>query len=210
MSTWPRKVFIAFALTWWAALFGLAFLAYFVTRPCVDGICDGLGRHLMLTPSFVMFLLHSDRLWAGWRWAALDMVVFWMSAGIGYMALEWTNDSTPAASDLQPSPELPPPPLTKAVAKYILSAELKEIQGTVAEAAARAEKRSDITLEPEEEGWSIRVYGEVVTLIESVATGREALAYARSLIDARIRPPCRISSDWTHLISFEWDHPISG
>jgi hypothetical protein len=21
---------------------------------------------------------------------------------------------------------------------------------------------------------------------------------------------CRISSDWTHLISFEWDHPISG
>jgi hypothetical protein len=23
-------------------------------------------------------------------------------------------------------------------------------------------------------------------------------------------PLCRISSDWTHLISFEWDHPISG
>jgi hypothetical protein len=23
-------------------------------------------------------------------------------------------------------------------------------------------------------------------------------------------PKCRISSDWTHLISFEWDHPISG
>jgi len=21
---------------------------------------------------------------------------------------------------------------------------------------------------------------------------------------------CRISSDWTHLISSEWDHPISG
>jgi predicted nucleic acid-binding protein len=23
-------------------------------------------------------------------------------------------------------------------------------------------------------------------------------------------PNCRISSDWTHLISPEWDHPISG
>jgi transposase len=27
---------------------------------------------------------------------------------------------------------------------------------------------------------------------------------------ARIRALCRISSDWTHLISSEWDHPISG
>jgi hypothetical protein len=23
-------------------------------------------------------------------------------------------------------------------------------------------------------------------------------------------PYCRISRDWTHLISSEWDHPISG
>ena len=35
---------------------------------------------------------------------------------------------------------------------------------------------------------SIRVYGEVATHIDSAATGHEALAYARSLIDARIRP----------------------
>jgi hypothetical protein len=188
MSIWPRKLFIAFALTWWTALFGLAFLAYFVTRPCADDLCDGLGRHLMLTPSFVRILLHSDRLWAGWRWAALEMVVFWMSAGIGYLALEWTEDSVPAASNLHPSPDVPPPTLTKATAKYILSTEFKEIQGAVAEAAARAEMRSDITLEPEEEGWSIRVYGEAATRIDSLATGREALAYARSLIDARMKP----------------------
>jgi hypothetical protein len=25
-----------------------------------------------------------------------------------------------------------------------------------------------------------------------------------------VRHLCRISGDWTHLISFEWDHPISG
>ena len=179
MSSWPRKLIIAIAVSWWAALFGFAFLAYFVTQPCADGICDGLGRHLMLTPSLVRILLHSDRLWAGWRWAALDMVVLWMSTGIGYMALEWTKDSLPAASDLQPSPELPPS------AKYVLSAELKEMQGAIAEAAARATSRSDITLEPEEEGWSIRVNGELALQVDSSVTGQKALAFARSLIDAR-------------------------
>lgn len=185
MSGWPRKLIIAIGVSWWTGLFGLAFLAYFVTRPCADGICDGLGRHLMLAPSFVRILLHSDRLWAGWRWAALEMVVLWMSAGIGYMALEWTQDSTPAASDLQPSPELLPPTLTKAAAKHILNADLKEMQGTIAEAAARATSRSDITLEPEEEGWSIRVNGEVALQVDSSATGQKALAYARALIDGR-------------------------
>jgi hypothetical protein len=36
--------------------------------------------------------------------------------------------------------------------------------------------------------------------------------YCRTFeIDAKDRTPyCRISSDWTHLISPEWDHPISG
>jgi hypothetical protein len=196
MSTWPRKLFIAFTLTCWTVLLGLAFLAHFVTRPCADGLCDGLGRHLMLTPSFVRILLHSDRLWAGWRWAALDMVILWMSAGIGYIALEWTNDPVPAASDLKPSLELPPPTLTKAAAKFILSAELKEIQGTLAEAAARAEERSDITLEPEEDGWSIRVYGEVAIHLDSSGTGREALAYARSLIGARKKNARAASTQW--------------
>ena len=28
--------------------------------------------------------------------------------------------------------------------------------------------------------------------------------------EGRLRPICRISSDWTPLISSEWDHPISG
>jgi hypothetical protein len=32
-----------------------------------------------------------------------------------------------------------------------------------------------------------------------------------SMYEARQEmPDCRISSDWTHLISSEWDHPISG
>jgi hypothetical protein len=185
ISSWPRKLVIAIGVNWWTALFGLGLLAYFVTRPCADGICDGLGRHLMLTPSFVRIFLHSDRLWAGWRWAALDMFVLWTSAGIGYMALECTKDSMPAASDPRASPELPPPALTKAVAKYILSTDLNEMQGAIAVAAARAASRSDITLEPEEEGWSIRVNGEMALQVDSSATGEKALAYARSLIDGR-------------------------
>ena len=139
----------------------------------------------MLTPLFVRILLHSDRLWAGWRWAAFDMVVLWMSAGIGYMALEWTKDEMPAASGPPSSTDLPPSTLTKPAVKYILDAELKEVQGTIAEAAARAASRSDITLEPEEQGWSIRVNGELALPVDSSATGQKALAYARSLIDGR-------------------------
>jgi hypothetical protein len=27
---------------------------------------------------------------------------------------------------------------------------------------------------------------------------------------AALRSTCKISGEWTHLISFEWDHPISG
>lgn len=185
MSSWLRKLMIAIGVSWWTALFGLAFLAYFVTRPCTDGICDGLGRHLMLTPSFVRILLHSDRLWVGWRWTALDMFILSMSACIGYMALEWTNGSMPMASFLQPNPDLPPPTSTKATEKYVLGAELKEMQGVIAEAAARATRRSDITLEPEEEGWSIRVHGELALQVDSSTTGQKALAYARSLIDGR-------------------------
>jgi hypothetical protein len=185
MSSWSRKLIVAIGVSWWTALFGLAFLAYLVTRPCAGGICDGFGRHLMLTPSLVRILLHSDRLWAGWRWAALDMVALWMSAGIGYMAFEWTKDAMPAASDLQSSLELPPPTLTKAAVKYILSAELKEMQGAIAEAATRATSRSDITLEPAEQGWSIRVNGEIALPVDSLATGQSALAYARALIDGR-------------------------
>lgn len=184
MSSWRRKLLIAIGVTWWIALFGLAFAAYFVTRSCGNGLCDGLGRALTLTPSFVRLLLHTDRLWAGWRWTAIDTVVVWLSAIVVYMLMELlTDDSKPARSIVPVDDhELPP---TTFIEQAALAPSLRELQGAIAEAAALATNRSDITLEPEEEGWSIRVNGEVVLQVESSATGRKAIEYARSLIDGR-------------------------
>jgi hypothetical protein len=53
------------------------FLAYFITT--VDKhnqLYDGLGRHLTESPLFIRFIFGQDRLWAGWGWFAIDMVVF--------------------------------------------------------------------------------------------------------------------------------------
>jgi phage shock protein PspC (stress-responsive transcriptional regulator) len=183
VSSWPRKLTIAIGASWWTALFGLAFLAYFVSRPCADGICDGLGRHLTLTPDLARLILHTDRLWAGWRWMVIDMITVWVSAIIAYMLLEsLTDDSEPSRPNLVSDYDLPP---TRLIKPATLGAELQEMRGAIAEAAARASCRSDITLDPEEEGWSIRVNGEIALQVESSATGQKVLAYARSLIDMR-------------------------
>jgi hypothetical protein len=182
MSSWPRKVIITLGVSWWTALFGLAFEAYFVTRSCGNGLCDGFGRRLTLTPAFVKLFLHTDRLWAGWRWTVTDMAAVWLSAIVGYMLLESLKDDPKASgSNLPTYFDLP----TTFIKPAVLDTELREMQGAIAEAAARATSRSDITLEPEEEGWSIRVNGELALQVDSSATGQKALAYARSLIGAR-------------------------
>lgn len=183
MSSWAQRLFIAIGVSWWTALFGLAFAAYFVTHSCGNDLCDGLGRHLTLTPDFVRLLLHTDRLWAGWRWTAIDMAVVWVSAIVGYLLMEQLADgSKPASSNRPIDYELSP---TRFIKSAALGTELRELQGALAEAAALATSRSDITLEPEEEGWSIRLNGDVALRVDSSATGQKALAYARSLIDRR-------------------------
>ena len=53
---------------------------------------------------------------------------------------------------------------------------------TLNQAAAKAEKRSDLSLQPEEEGWSIHVNGEPVAHFDTAANAREALAQARKLV----------------------------
>ena len=53
---------------------------------------------------------------------------------------------------------------------------------TLNKAAAQAEKRSDLSLQPEEEGWSIHVNGEPVAHFDTAANAREALAQARKLV----------------------------
>lgn len=57
-----------------------------------------------------------------------------------------------------------------------------EKQETLNNAAAAAEKRSDVTLEPEEEGWSVHVKGEPVATFGNVADARQAMATARKLV----------------------------
>jgi GGDEF domain-containing protein len=63
---------------------------------------------------------------------------------------------------------------------------------TLNAAAAAAEKRSDVTLEPEEEGWSVHVKGRQVATFDTVEAAREAVAGARKLVGTRpaeVSPP---------------------
>ena len=57
------------------------------------------------------------------------------------------------------------------------------------EAAAKAEKRSDVSLQPEEEGWSVHVKGEPVATFETAAAAREAMATARKLVGTKPAEP---------------------
>lgn len=52
-------------------------------------------------------------------------------------------------------------------------------------AAAAAEKRSDVTLEPEEEGWSVHVKGQPVAQFDTVEAARQAMAQARKVVGTK-------------------------
>lgn len=186
-----RNVLIAIGIAWWAAITCAGFLAYFVTRPCDTGVCDGLGRELTLTPTFVRLLLHTDRLWAGWEWSAIEMAVMWASVIVSYLALESgdANTSDPGrkrAIDVAASGK-----------PSVLPAEFAGKQEIISAIAARADDRHDITFEPEEEGWSIRVKGEVAMLVNSSVIGRQLLEDMKSLVDARKQETSAFPSDQT-------------
>ena len=66
------------AVIWFLSLVVLGFLGYFVTSP---GPSDGLGRPLTEAPVFVRILFGQERMWAGWTWFAVDMLIFWGSIG---------------------------------------------------------------------------------------------------------------------------------
>jgi uncharacterized oligopeptide transporter (OPT) family protein len=73
-----KKALKVIAVIWFLGLAVLGFLAYFVTS---SGPSDGLGRALTETPVVVRIFFGQERMWAGWRWFAVDMVVFWGSIG---------------------------------------------------------------------------------------------------------------------------------
>ncbi len=56
---------------------------------------------------------------------------------------------------------------------------------TLKTAAAAAEKRSDVTLEPEEEGWSVHVKGQPVAQFDTIEAARQAMAQARKVVGTK-------------------------
>ncbi len=54
------------------------FLAYMIVGfdPATQEYTDGLGRPLGPSPFFMRFVFDEDKLWAGWGWWAIDMLVF--------------------------------------------------------------------------------------------------------------------------------------
>jgi len=74
------------------AVFIYGFITYFITSPDpgTGQLHDGLGRQLSASPFFMRFLFGQERLWAGWLWFFIDMVVFWggIAAGGALMSLD--------------------------------------------------------------------------------------------------------------------------
>jgi len=60
-------------------------MAYFVTKEGRGRVLyEGLGRELGPTPAFARVFLGQDRMWAGWGWAAGDLIIAVTVCGAGY------------------------------------------------------------------------------------------------------------------------------
>ena len=72
-------------------MFVVGFLAYFITSvdPQTGTICDGLGRSLIESPLFLRLIFGQERLWPGWGWFVIDLVVFWGGIGLGYCLINF-------------------------------------------------------------------------------------------------------------------------
>ncbi|MEI7832427.1 MAG: hypothetical protein WCJ56_04430 [bacterium] len=81
-----RIVFGILGAIWFGAMFIAGYLAYFVTLP---GPCDGLGRHLYVTPMFFRFVLGQERMWAGLWWTLGEMFIFGISMLVATSLFKW-------------------------------------------------------------------------------------------------------------------------
>lgn len=66
-------------------------IAYFIFSfdPQTHVTYDGFGRQLYESPWLMRILLGEDRLWPGWLWFFLDMVIFWGGVGVGWSLISW-------------------------------------------------------------------------------------------------------------------------
>jgi hypothetical protein len=74
-----------------ALLFITAFMAYFITNIKSGVFYDGLGRILVPSPVIVRLVFGEERLWPGWIWFIIDMVVFWGTVLIGIGLIHITS-----------------------------------------------------------------------------------------------------------------------
>jgi len=74
-------------------LFTAGVLAYFihVQDPMTHIIYDGFGRPLSETPLWLQWLFWKDRLWPGWQWFVVDMIVFWTGLISTYLLIEYSK-----------------------------------------------------------------------------------------------------------------------
>lgn len=77
-----ERVLFGIGVLWIIALFVCGFLAYLVTRREPSGWVDGLGRPLTEAPMLARIFFGQERLWPGWSWFAIDLVVFWGSLAL--------------------------------------------------------------------------------------------------------------------------------
>ena len=75
-------------------VFVIGAAAYMVTSFNVDTQqwWDGLGRPLTESPWLMQVLLGEERLWAGWFWFIVDMIIFWGSIGVAIVFIKLGED----------------------------------------------------------------------------------------------------------------------
>ena len=75
------------------ALLILGFLAYFVSSfdKASGTWSDGLGRTLVQTPALIRLVFGEERLYPGWKWFILDMIVFWGVIAFGAYLVRQAN-----------------------------------------------------------------------------------------------------------------------
>lgn len=86
-----RKVLPPIAICWFIAFLIYGFLAYFTTTAGPNPT-DGLGRPLEEAPWFMRMFFGHDKMWAGWKWFAIEMVAFWGCIGLFVGLSKWLEE----------------------------------------------------------------------------------------------------------------------
>lgn len=81
-----RKIVGYIGIFLFIVVFIAGFAAYFITSvdPQTRTMYDGIGRPLSESPLLMRLILGQERLWAGWGWFIVDLVIFWGGIGLGF------------------------------------------------------------------------------------------------------------------------------